>query len=122
MERIIETADAWIDRINAKDVEGVLEVSDHNIEMIGPRGSGVGHETLRQWAESSGIHLKTQTRYQKGSKVVYEQQGTWADQRGQVTVYTYMEIKNGKVCGIARYDTLDDAFGSTGLSEEDKIQ
>lgn len=121
MENIIETADVWIDRVNAKDVEGVLKVSDHNIEMIGPQGTGVGHDTLQQWVENSGIHLATRTRYQKSDKVVYEQQGTWEDQRGEVTLYTYMEIKNGKVCEIARYDTLDDAFGSSGLSEEDKI-
>lgn len=121
MENIIETADAWTDRVNAKDVEGVLKVSDHNIEMIGPQGTSAGHDTLRQWVENSGIHLDTRTRYQKADKVVYEQQGTWEDQRGEVTIYTYMEIKHGKVCEIARYDTLDDAFGSSGLSEEDKI-
>jgi hypothetical protein len=76
---------------------------------------------LQQWVESSSLHLSTRTRYHKGDKVVYEQQGTWEDQRGEVTVYTYMEIKNGKVCEIARYETLDDAFGSSGLNEEDKI-
>ncbi|HSP21643.1 MAG TPA: nuclear transport factor 2 family protein [Planococcus sp. (in: firmicutes)] len=122
MENIIETADEWMERVNAKDVAGLLAVSDHNIEMIGPAGSGVGHDTLKQWVmENSHIHLATQNRYAKGDKVVYEQVGTWDDERGKVTIYTYMEIKHNKVCEIARYDTLDDAFGSSGLNEEDKI-
>lgn len=121
MENIIETADKWNERLNAKDVAGVLAISDHNIEMIGPAGSAAGHDTLKQWIENSHIHLVTRNRYAKRDKVIYEQLGTWDDERGEVVLYTYMEIKNNKVCEIAHYDTLDDAFGSSGLSEEDKI-
>ncbi|MDN7246816.1 nuclear transport factor 2 family protein [Planococcus shenhongbingii] len=121
MTETIKTADAWVDKVNAKDIEGMLEVSDHNIELMGPRGSAVGHDTLQQWAEESGIHLTTVTRYAKGNKVVFEQEGTWQDQNGKVTVFTFMEVKNGKVVRISRFDTLDDAFGDSGLSEEDEI-
>ncbi len=121
MENIIETADEWTERVNARDIAGVLAISDHNIEIIGPAGSGIGHNTLMQWVEDSHIHLITQTRYAKGDKVVFEQVETRDGERGEVTVFTYLEIKHGKVCELARYDTLDDAFGSSGLSEEDKI-
>lgn len=117
----INIADGWVEKVNAKDIEGMLELSDHNIELMGPRGSAVGHDTLRQWAEESGIHLTTVTRYAKGDKVVFEQEGTWEDQNGQVTVFTFMEIKNGKVVRISRFDTLDDAFGDSGLKDEDKV-
>lgn len=117
----INIADGWVEKVNAKDIEGMLELSDHNIELMGPRGSAVGHDTLKQWAEESGIRLTTVTRYAKGDKVVFEQEGTWEDQNGQVTVFTFMEIKNGKVIRISRFDTLDDAFGDSGLKDEDKV-
>lgn len=122
MNEIVETANVWTDRVNAKDVEGVLEVSDSNIELIGPRGSAAGHETLAQWVEKTGIHLTTVSRYVKGDKVVYEQRGVWENQDGEVTVYTLMEIREGKVTRLARFDALDDAFGTSGLSEEDKME
>lgn len=117
----INIADGWVEKVNAKDIEGMLELSDHNIELMGPRGSAVGHDTLKQWAEESGIRLTTVARYAKGDKVVFEQEGTWEDQNGQVTVFTFMEIKNGKVVRISRFDTLDDAFGDSGLKDEDKV-
>jgi hypothetical protein len=121
MTETIKKADAWIDKLNAKDIEGMLEVSDHNIELMGPLGSASGHETLRQWAGESGIRLTTVNRYAKGNKVVFEQEATWEDQTGKVTVFTFMEVKNDKVVRISRYDSLDDAFVDSGLNEEDKI-
>lgn len=121
MTETIKIADEWVDKVNTKDMEGMLELSDHNIELMGPRGSAVGHDILRQWAEESGIRLNTITRYARDSKVVFEQEGTWEDQNGQVTVFTFMEVKNGKVVRISRFDTLDDAFGDSGLNEGDKI-
>lgn len=122
MSEVIKTADLWTEKVNAKDIKGVLEVSDPNIEMVGPRGTAAGRETLRQWVEGSGLHLTTVTRYAKGGTVVYEQEGVWENQNGQVTVYTVMEVQNNKVNRVSRYDTLDEAFGTTGLSEEDQIK
>ncbi|RNF38687.1 nuclear transport factor 2 family protein [Planococcus salinus] len=122
MSKVIETADLWTEKVNAKDVKGVLAVSDSNIEMVGPRGTAAGHETLTQWVEDSGLHLTTVTRFAKADTVVYEQQGTWENQDGQVTVYTVMEVENGKVTRVSRYDTLDEAFGTSGLSEEDRVE
>lgn len=121
MTKIVETADRWTDKVNAKDVSAVLEVSDPNIELIGPQGSTSGHDTLAQWVEDSGIHLATIIRYAKGNSVVFEQQGTWENQDGQVTVYTFMEIEGSKVTRLARVDSLEEAFGMSGLNEEDKV-
>lgn len=122
MSEVIRAADLWTEKVNAKDIQGVLKVSDSNIEMVGPRGTTAGHDTLAQWVEGSGLQLITKTRYAKGGTVVYEQQGVWEDQNGQVTVYTVMEVENGKVTRVSRYDTLDEAFGTSGLSEEDRVE
>lgn len=122
MNEVIETADLWTEKVNAKDVPAVLGSSNTNIELVGPGGASAGHETLAQWVESSEVHLKTLTRYAKGGSVVFEQEGTWENQNGHVMVYTFMEIKDGKVVRIARFDSLDEAFGFSGLSERDKVE
>lgn len=118
----IETADKWIENVNAKDVDAVLKISDRNVELIGPMGASAGHETLAEWVKNSGISLSTQSRYAKGHCVVYEQEGRWENESGQVMVYTFMEIKEEKVKRIARFDTLDEAFGYCGMSEEDSVK
>ncbi|HSI66893.1 MAG TPA: nuclear transport factor 2 family protein, partial [Planococcus sp. (in: firmicutes)] len=110
------------EKVNAKDVKGVCEVSKSTIEMVGPHGTAAGLETLSQWVEESGIQLTTLTRYAKESRIVYEQKGTWKDQAGEIIVYTYMEVKDGKVSRISRYETIEEAFGDSGLSEEDKVE
>lgn len=121
MNNVIQTADAWVDKVNAQDVEGVLEVSDPNIELIGPRGAGFGHDLLVQWMENTGVRLHTITRYANDHCVVYEQEAVWENQDGHVIIYTFMEIKNGKVTRIERFDNSDDAFSTSGLSEEYKV-
>ncbi|HEU0053436.1 MAG TPA: hypothetical protein VFQ39_09680, partial [Longimicrobium sp.] len=50
----LETARAWVDGVNARDAERVLELSDAEIEIVGPRGSGFGHALLRQWRAGAG--------------------------------------------------------------------
>lgn len=121
MNNVIETADIWVDKVNAQDVEGVLEVSDPNIELVGPRGAGFGHDLLVQWMEDTGVKLHTITRYANGHCVVYEQEAAWENQDGHVIVYTFMEVKDSKVLRLERFDNIDDAFSTSGLNEENKM-
>lgn len=122
MEDTIKIADQWTTRANEKDSKGVLEVSDPHIELIGPRGAAEGHDILEQWIKESGIQMETQGHYAKNNEVICVQKATWENQNGHVILYTFMEIKNGKVHRLGRYDTLDDAFGQCQLSEEDKVE
>ncbi|TWT24858.1 nuclear transport factor 2 family protein [Planomicrobium sp. CPCC 101110] len=122
MSNVIETADVWVEKVNAQDVEGVLEVSDPNIELIGPRGAGFGHDLLVQWMENTGVNLHTITRYAAGQRVVYEQEAVWENQDGHVIVYTFMEIRDGKVTRLERFDNIDDAFSTSGLNENHKLE
>lgn len=122
MANNVETADKWTEKVNAKDVEAVLELSDHNIELIGAGGSAsAGHDTLAEWVRNSDMHLTTQSHYAKGDCVICEQEATWKHDRGNAILYTLMIIREGKVHRIARFDGLDEAFGFCSLSEEDKV-
>ena len=122
MEGTIKIADQWTRKVNERDIKGVLEVSDPHIELVGPRGTAEGHDILEQWIKESGIKMETKGHYAKGNEVICVQKATWENQNGHVTIYTFMEIKNGKVHRLGRYDTLDDAFGQCQLSEEDKVE
>lgn len=122
MEDNIKIADQWTSKVNERDIKGVLEVSDPHIELVGPRGVAEGHDILERWIKDSGIKMETQGYYAKGNEVICVQKATWENQNGHVTIYTFMEIRNGKVHRLGRYDTLDDAFGQCHLSEEDKVE
>lgn len=121
MNSVIETADQWTDCVNAKDIDGVLSLSATSVEISGPRGTAAGHDMLAQWVENSGIQLRTLARYVKDGKVIYEQKASWENEDGEVILYSFFLVKEGKVMQIARFDLLEDAFGSSGLSEEDLV-
>jgi len=121
MKSVIEIADQWTDYVNAKDIDGVLSLSATNVEISGPRGTAAGQDMLAQWVENSGIQLETLARYLKGSKMIYEQKASWENENGEVILYSFFLVKEGKVTQIARFDLLEDAFGSSGLSEEDLV-
>lgn len=122
MENNIKIAERWTTGVNERNIKDVLEVSDPHIELVGPRGVAEGHNILQQWIKESGIKMETQDYYAKGNEVVCVQRATWENQNGHVTIYTFMEIRDGKVHRLGRYDTLDDAFGQCELSEEDRVE
>ena len=43
----IKLAQGFTDYVNAQDVEGVLSVTDHNVELISPGKSAAGYKTRR---------------------------------------------------------------------------
>lgn len=47
MIEAIKLAQRFTDYVNAQDVEGVLSVTDHNVELFSPEKSAAGHETRR---------------------------------------------------------------------------
>lgn len=52
-----------------------MELSDPNIEVSGPRGSGHGRQLLRDWMARAGLTLETTGAYSRGNRVVLELRG-----------------------------------------------
>jgi SnoaL-like domain len=118
---------AWQEAANEQDVDRLLALSDPNIELVGPRGSGFGHQLLRDWLGRAGLTLTSLRAFARGSVVVLEQRGTWrSPETGEVTgeralASTFEVSDQGQVARFARYDSLPEALDAAGLDFADNI-
>jgi hypothetical protein len=117
----------WLDAANRQDLDRLLELSDPNIEIVGPRGSGHGHQLLRDWLARAGLTLETRQAFVRGSVVALAQHGVWrSSETGAVTgeseVASHFRVRGRRVVQFARYDNLDAALAAAGLSEQDSLQ
>lgn len=116
---------AWIEAANAGDVERLLALSAPNIEVVGPRGSGTGHQLLREWLARAGLTLDTKHVFAGREAVVLEQRGVWrAQETGEVTgeraLASAFRVEGERVAWFARFDDLDAALAAVGLSRMDE--
>ena len=118
----IKLAERFTDYVNAQDVDGVLSVTDPNVELISPGKSAAGHETLAEWVKESGMQLETVNKYAKGNRVIFEQLAKKRGQSGESHIFNYFEMDDRKIHRIGRFDELDEAFGESGLSESDQVR
>ena len=125
-ESPIEIVLAWQDSANRRDFARLLELSAQNVEVIGPRGSGHGHQLLQEWLLRSGLTFKTLRLFARGDAVVVEQHGVWhSSETGKPTseadFASHFRVDAGRIMHIARYDTLDMALERASLDYTDEI-
>ena len=122
----LRVAHAWQDAANAQDIPRLLELSAPDIEIIGPRGSGFGHQLLKEWLARAGLTLTTQRAFERGQMAALEQSGVWRDlATGEVTgertlASTFRVNDQRQVAAFARYDSLAEALASAGLDASDE--
>jgi len=117
---------AWQDAANRRDIDRLLELSDPHIEITGPKGSGHGHQLLRDWLDRAGLTLQTQRAFVRGETVVLAQHGTWqstagGEATGEQDLASRFRVDEGRVTQYARYDTLDAALAEAGLDAGDEM-
>jgi len=127
MNSPIEVAAAWQQAANDQDAERLLAVSDPNIEVVGPRGSGYGHQLLRDWLGRAGLALTTLRIFARGETVVLAQRGVWrsiegGDVMGERDLASRFDVQNGRVVRFARYDSLAEALEAAGLTVADEVK
>ena len=115
---------AWLDAVNAADIETALELTTPDVAIIGPRGTGRGREVLATWLGHAGASFVTQAIYAGGDAVVVAQRGIWRDAasgavRGEADVATRFRVVAGQVSEIQRYDEVAGALRDAGLSSSD---
>lgn len=114
---------AWLDAVNARDTERLLELSDPEIEIVGPRGTARGHQILREWTRHTWLELETLRTFEKGNAVVVRQHTIWrnaetGDVIGERETASQFRIADGRVTFYARRDSLEEALTGAGLTEE----
>ena len=123
----LAVVESWQEAVNALDVARLLELSAPNIEIMGPRGSGFGHQLLRAWLDRAGLSLTTVRAFVRGQTVVLEQRGVWRDPvsgalTGEQTLASVFRVdERQQVAAFARYDSLSDALAAAGLNEGDTV-
>ncbi len=123
----VSTVRAWQEAANAQDVSRLLELSAPDIEIVGPRGSGFGHQLLRDWLARAGLTLTSLRAFARGDVVVLEQRGTWRSLdtgavTGEKTVASAFVVRDREqVARYARYERLEDALDAADLDPTDEI-
>ncbi|WP_018922697.1 hypothetical protein [Salsuginibacillus kocurii] len=122
----IKIADQWVNYSNQSDIDGLSKVTSTPLELIGPKGAGkINLDELNEWLKRAKLTLETVNRYAKNNFIVLEQRGTWLHEdntvKGKGVVFTVFKVVDSRVCFLARYDDLESAFNSSGLSEGDKV-
>ncbi len=122
----VATVQAWIEAANAQDADSLLDLSDPNIEVAGPRGSGFGRPLLRDWLARAGLTLTTLRTFARGNTVVVEQHGIWRAHdtdavAGEQTVASVFQVDGGRVVKFARYDSLQAALAAASLDPSHEV-
>jgi hypothetical protein len=122
----VAIARAWQEAANKQDVEKLLELSDSNIEIVGPRGSAHGHQILKEWLNRAGLKLETFRTFAKDGVVVMAQHGTWRsaetnNEESKADVAAVFHVLDGKVVYLARYDSLEEALKTSALNDEHEV-
>ena len=117
---------AWQDAANSQNIDRVIELSAPTIEIVGPRGSGHGHQLLRDWLGRAGLHLTTLRAFAHDNIVVLAQHGVWrsvetGEVAGERNVASRFRVDGQRIVQFARYDNLDIALDEAGLHNSDEI-
>ena len=116
---------AWIDAANRQDGDGLVALSDADIEIVGPRGAVRGAAVLRDWLTRAGLTLENERTFARDGAVVVEQHGVWRSAEtgefvGEANVASRFEVADGRVTAFERYDDLNAALADAGLKESDE--
>jgi SnoaL-like domain len=116
----------WVGAVNRQDAELLVALSDPGIKVVGPRGSGYGHQLLRDWLGRAGLTLETRRAFARDDAVVLAQRGVWRSSEtgvvsGEAEVASRFRVSGGRIVQYARHDDLAVALREAGLEESDEV-
>ncbi len=134
----LEVVESWHSAVQANNLEQVCALASRDVEVVGPRGAGRGHDELRRWFRRGGLTAEP-LRYFCGARgtVVVEQRGRWfspeavtvedsgrwfiPDTTSERIVATAFSVLAGRVVRYQRFEKLHDALAATQLSDDDEV-
>ena len=109
-----ETVLAWHEALNSGDVDRLLALSDANVEVGGPRGSGRGAQLLREWFGRAGIQLTPVRVVARAQSVIVEQDARWSVDEQSHRVASAFRVSDGRIASVIRYPDLETALRAAG--------
>jgi hypothetical protein len=116
----VEAVLAWHEALNAGDTDRMVALCSDDVEVGGPRGSGQGHQLLREWFARAGISLAAERLYHQPGCVVAEQRAVWPETKPAI-VATVFSVDGGRIASIVRHDGLGEALAAAGLGDGDRV-
>lgn len=122
----LAVVESWQVAVNARDLEQLAALTAHDVEIIGPRGGGRGHDVLRLWLTRAGF-TAVPLRWFCGSDgvVVVEQAGRWMQSEAmgasERIIASKFTVRGGRVTRFERFDDLEDALAAAALTDDDEI-
>jgi hypothetical protein len=112
----------WVQAVNTKQIDRLMALSSDTIEIVGPRGSVVGLDVLREWMERAGLTFQNKRIFVENNAVVIEQHGIWrssetGDVVGEAGVTSLFKVQDGRVSYYQRFDALHEALAAAGMDE-----
>ncbi|MBL9018345.1 MAG: nuclear transport factor 2 family protein [Myxococcales bacterium] len=122
----LAVVESWQLAVNEHDLEQLVALTAHDVEIIGPRGGGRGHDVLRQWLARAGF-TAVPLRWFCGNEgvVVVEQVGRWFQPQSmgasERIIASKFTVRAGRVTRFERFDDLEDALAAAALTDDDEI-
>ena len=116
---------AWHDALNVGDVERLLALSSQDVEVGGPRGTGRGHDLLRDWVVRARVRMEPDRLFHRAGTVVVQQRARWELPGADPSVppdlvASVFRVREVLVTGVVRYPDLPAALAAAGLDETDE--
>ena len=120
----LEVVESWHAAVNARDYDQLCAITSRDVELVGSRGSGRGHEVLRQWLGRAGFSAEPLRWFcGRGGTVVVEQRGRWVIPETQTerVVASAFRVTGGRVVRYQRFDDLREALDGASLTADDEV-
>ncbi len=123
----LDTVRDWHEALNQGDADRLVRLSDPEVRVGGPRGSGAGSGLLREWVSRANVDLEPQRVFHRGETVVVEEAARWrspdsGEVTGSATVATVFVVRDGLVSSVARHDDLAQALDAADLDESSEAR
>jgi hypothetical protein len=120
----LEVVERWHAAVNARDLDSLFALTTRDIELIYPRGSGRGHDKLRQWIGCAGFTAEPLRWFcGRAGTVVVEQRGRWTSREvaAERIVASAFRIDGSRITSYQRFDDLHEALDRAALTDDDEI-
>lgn len=100
---------AWINAVNAADMEGADRLVADTVSIIGPRGSTNGREAVSGWVHHTQIRMTVVDIRIEGDRVIAGVSVTWQVDEGEAgertppaTIFMAFTVHEGRITTIQR--------------------